>query len=74
MRPELEVSKSVNTDTGDTETNEAAIDSQQTSHSNDKSEPQTLVRRSKRIMNKPNPAIPPEDIGDNDNPKDIDYA
>ena len=74
MRPELEVPKNANTDTGNTETNETAIDSQQTSHSNDKSEPQNLVRRSKRIMNKPNPVIPPEDIGDNDNPKDIDYA
>ena len=74
MRPELEVPKNANTDTGNTETNETAIDSQQTSHSNDKSEPQNLVRRSKRIMNKPNPTIPPEDIGDNDNPKDIDYA
>ena len=74
MSPELEVPKNANADTGNTETNETAVDSQQTSHSNDKSEPQNLVRRSKRIMNKPNPAIPPEDIGDNDNPKDIDYA
>ena len=74
MRPESEVPKHANTDTGNAETNETAIDRQQTNYSNNKSEPQNLVRRSKRIMNKPNPVIPSEDIGDNDNPKDIDYA
>ena len=74
VRTELEVTESINNDTGNTETNEVSVDSQQASHDNDEPEQQTLIRRSKRIMNKPNPAIPPDDIGDNDDPKDIDFA
>ena len=74
VRTELEVTESINNDTGNTKTNAVSVDSQQASHDNDEPEQQTLIRRSKRIMNKPNPAIPPDDIGDNDDPKDIDFA
>ena len=61
MKPESEVSKHTNTNTDNAGTN-------------DETEPQNSLRRSKRIMNKPNPVIPSEDIGDNDDQKDIDYV
>ena len=61
IRPESEVSKHTNTNTDNAGTN-------------DETEPQNSLRRSKRIMNKPNPVIPSEDIGDNDDQKDVDYV
>ena len=59
--PESEVSKHTNTNTNNAGTT-------------DETESQKSLRRSKRILNRPNPIIPAEDIGENDDQKDIDYV
>ena len=51
-----------------------SVESKLASHDKKEPEQQTLIRRSKRIMNKPNPTIAPDDIGDNDDPNDVDFA
>ena len=59
--PESEVSEHTNTNTNNAGTT-------------DETESQKSLRRSKRILNRPNPIIPAEDIGENDDQKDIDYV
>jgi len=73
-KAEPEIAESIANNTDNSNNDEVSVESKLVNHDKKEPEQPTLIRRSKRIINNPNPTINPDDIGDNDDPNDVDFA
>ena len=71
---EPEIAENIASNTNNSNNAETSIESSLGKPDRREPEQPTLLRRSKRIINNPSPAINPDDIGENDDPNDVDFA